>query len=343
MGTHQKMKKIEIDKNENNISALDLKRKLIEATDAVRKKFNYIKNRHVENKVALEKIYEPLTKPLKNISEATQDTNRKFHATQQYLAIPPKKFTTSSASTIETPKFEVDQAVTVSPRLIETPPSSITTTPSSPSMSSSGVEKLPYIVSNYIEGMRAGEPAYDTKYGMHVDINSGKLAMGNAEVRFHGKNITFLRNNKKLGMYKGNPQLYDLLFLKLPPALSSDGNGFSDENKKIFAEILNITNAAYKNYDVTSGFNQSKTKKYIEVIKPLLHRRMTTRSMKGSGIIPNKKIYTGENVDYIYWNKPKELIDRLKLLWSSKMAGHSGHENEILSIIDELREEGIIY
>ena len=40
-------------------------------------------------------------------------------------------------------------------------------------------------------------------------------------------------------------------------------------------------------------------------------------------------------------NKPKELVDRL--LWSSKVAGHTGHDNEIMSIIEELREWGIIY
>ena len=36
-------------------------------------------------------------------------------------------------------------------------------------------------------------------------------------------------------------------------------------------------------------------------------------------------------------------MDRLRLLWSSKVAGHTGHDNEIMSIIEELWEEGIIY
>jgi hypothetical protein len=43
---------------------------------------------------------------------------------------------------------------------------------------------------------------------------------------------------------------------------------------------------------------------------------------------------------YEYWDDPNELVDRLRLLIASRDAGHSGHENEILSIIEELREAG---
>lgn len=43
-----------------------------------------------------------------------------------------------------------------------------------------------------------------------------------------------------------------------------------------------------------------------------------------------------------YWNDPNELVDRLRLLIASKSAGHSGHNNEIISIIEELREHKII-
>lgn len=48
------------------------------------------------------------------------------------------------------------------------------------------------------------------------------------------------------------------------------------------------------------------------------------------------------NVSYTYWNDPNELVDRLRLLVASKSAGHSGHNNEIMSIVEELREADII-
>ena len=41
---------------------------------------------------------------------------------------------------------------------------------------------------------------------------------------------------------------------------------------------------------------------------------------------------------YEYWDDPNELVDRLWLLIVSRDAGHSGHGNEIHSIIEELRD-----
>lgn len=59
------------------------------------------------------------------------------------------------------------------------------------------------------------------------------------------------------------------------------------------------------------------------------------------GGIPKLKKYN-PNTDLIYWDDPNELIDRLKILVASREAGNSNHDNEILAIIEELREAGII-
>jgi hypothetical protein len=47
-------------------------------------------------------------------------------------------------------------------------------------------------------------------------------------------------------------------------------------------------------------------------------------------------------IDYVYWNDPNELVNRLRLLVASQSAGHTGHSNEIVSVIEELREANII-
>ena len=39
---------------------------------------------------------------------------------------------------------------------------------------------------------------------------------------------------------------------------------------------------------------------------------------------------------------PNTLIDRFDLLFSSKKAGHTGVRNEIISILDELKRQGVI-
>lgn len=50
-----------------------------------------------------------------------------------------------------------------------------------------------------------------------------------------------------------------------------------------------------------------------------------------------------KGINYTYWDDPNELVERLRLLTASQTAGHTGHDNEIISIIEELREADIIY
>lgn len=65
---------------------------------------------------------------------------------------------------------------------------------------------------------------------------------------------------------------------------------------------------------------------------------------RGAGMIsPDVMRYNkNKHVSYTYWNDPNELVDRLRLLIASQSAGHTGHTNEIASIIEELREADII-
>lgn len=68
-------------------------------------------------------------------------------------------------------------------------------------------------------------------------------------------------------------------------------------------------------------------------------------SHRGEGIIDLslKHLNMKDNQNmYTYWNDPNELVQRLRLLISSTSAGHTGHQNEISSIIEELREADII-
>lgn len=66
-------------------------------------------------------------------------------------------------------------------------------------------------------------------------------------------------------------------------------------------------------------------------LKKLLQQQQTYKNFKKSG-----------KFNYIYWDDPNELVDRLRLIVASQAAGHTGHTNEIISIIEELREANII-
>lgn len=56
-----------------------------------------------------------------------------------------------------------------------------------------------------------------------------------------------------------------------------------------------------------------------------------------------KKVVTSRP-QYVYWNNVSELIQRLRKLYASKSAGNTSaeEENEIVAIIEELREEKIV-
>ena len=43
-------------------------------------------------------------------------------------------------------------------------------------------------------------------------------------------------------------------------------------------------------------------------------------------------------IDYVHWDDPNELVDHLQLLEASLQIGYNSHDNQILSIIKELRE-----
>jgi len=51
-------------------------------------------------------------------------------------------------------------------------------------------------------------------------------------------------------------------------------------------------------------------------------------------------------IDYVHWDDSNELVNRMQLLEASRQAGytadHNAHDNEMLSIIEELCETDII-
>ena len=48
-------------------------------------------------------------------------------------------------------------------------------------------------------------------------------------------------------------------------------------------------------------------------------------------------------IEYVPWDDPNELVDRLRLLGAAQAAGNNNHNNEIISIIEKLQEAKIVY
>ena len=47
-------------------------------------------------------------------------------------------------------------------------------------------------------------------------------------------------------------------------------------------------------------------------------------------------------IKYVYFDDPNEIVERLELLIGEREAGHTGVDSEILSILEELQERGLI-
>lgn len=129
--------------------------------------------------------------------------------------------------------------------------------------------------------------------------------------------------------YKGTPGLYDLIFKKHPDAYL-----YSEEDLNAYSHMISKT-GAYLNL-TTNRVKSSASYKYKNIIKPIISTSKPENRGRGLLKLNNNK------PNYVYWDDINELCKRLQLLIASQSAGHSGHSNEILSIIEELHEAGII-
>lgn len=167
---------------------------------------------------------------------------------------------------------------------------------------------------------------HDSKYG--VRRYRDNFMIGHDIVEFNAGKI-YIKNNE-FNLTNG---LKNLLFLKNP---SIDSFTKTDLNK--YKSILLLTNAHKKHFESNAKLvRHSKSHKFMKIIQPLFK--------SGKGVQSDYMIVNDSNksIEYTYWDDPNELIERLRLLLSSKSAGHNAHNNEIISIIEELKEADIIF
>lgn len=178
---------------------------------------------------------------------------------------------------------------------------------------------------------------FDFRYGVRYDPDHNELKIGNAPIQFDGKDLVI--NGLT---YTGTPGLYELLFKKQPL-------GFKESDKLNYLDIVKRTNANRRNYSEDEQIQGSTSDKYKNIISALNIQPLTARRPKSIISIARKRLGSGmlnetsnNPIEYVRWDDPNELVNRLRLLVASQTAGHTGHANEIISIIEELREARII-
>lgn len=181
---------------------------------------------------------------------------------------------------------------------------------------------------------------YDSNINVPFGIRTQnkKLMMGNCEVSISARGNA--SNSNKLYVirigdrdFEFTPGLKELL-IRSKPNLKT----VNEKDKITYKDILTYTNAHKRKFSPYGQIKGDKGLKYCKIIKPLFS---SETKLKTGGYIPICKKYKSDT-DYVYWDDPNELIERLKLLIASQSAGNTNHDNEILSIIEELKESGII-
>lgn len=160
----------------------------------------------------------------------------------------------------------------------------------------------------------------DNVYGPHKDVN-GEWKFGDSKIKLEEDKIII--GNQKWAL---TPGLFTLMFYKVP-------KNYDKSELEIYKKILINTNAHRRDYTPNGQIKGSKAFKYKNIIGKLFKENKT-----GSGLMK----LNSNKPNFIYWDDPNELVDRLRLLIASQNAGHNNHNNEIVSIIEELYEANII-
>ena len=82
--------------------------------------------------------------------------------------------------------------------------------------------------------------------------------------------------------------------------------------------------------------------KYKYVIAPLMSITRKKQKKKSEKGLSHAMTLNANAIAYVHWNNSNELVKRLQLFDASHRAGNNAHDNEFLSIIEELREAGLI-
>ena len=137
------------------------------------------------------------------------------------------------------------------------------------------------------------------------------------------KPVVIKDNNIVVGdeEYEGTKGLWELIMLENP-------QNYNDDDLKNYGRLLLKTNAIHRNNDPENPYPKaSGSDKWRYLIRDIWY---------------NKGKYTGKGVAVVIPEDPNALLERLDLLLASQEAGHTGVGNELVSICDELKRQGVI-
>ena len=175
----------------------------------------------------------------------------------------------------------------------------------------------------------------DLSFGLYAQ--DGKFKIGNKEVNIEDNDI-------KVDdiIFEGTPGFWELVTSKDPKP-----ENYTEEDLGKYQRLVILTNTAFRGNDPKSNKPKSSgSPKWKNIISLILEEIKKQKEEE-------YKEFEEEDEDdpqpstsgtglKILPSDPNALIDRFDLLFSSKKAGHTGVRNEIVSILDELKRQGVL-
>ena len=188
-----------------------------------------------------------------------------------------------------------------------------------------------------------GETAYDYLHGKklydHDEVfgivlgQDGNYYMGvergrDGILRRNNKMITIAYNNIYVDgkKFTGTPGLWELIMEDKPKKYTKD-----DLDK--YGDLLFKSNAIYQNFIPNNTYPRaSRSYKWQNIISLIWAEKTAGKGVErtaGKGVV-------------VIPSDPNALLERLDLLLASQEAGHTGVRNELVSICDELKRQGVL-
>ena len=175
----------------------------------------------------------------------------------------------------------------------------------------------------------------DLSFGLYTQ--EGKFKIGNKEVNIEDNNI-------KVDdiIFEGTPGFWELVTSKNP-------ENYTKEDLEKYRQLLLLTNTIYRgNNPDNNNPKSSKSSKWKNIIKPIWEQIKKQKEEEEEEYEEYEEPATipftptsGTGLK-ILPSDPNALIDRFDLLFSGQKAGHTGVRNEIVSILDELKRQGVL-
>ena len=158
----------------------------------------------------------------------------------------------------------------------------------------------------------------DKKFGIRKE--KGHHYIGNKHVIVKNNDIIITKTGEKLEGTKG---LWELIMSKNP-------QNFSDMDYDNYKYLIITSNVLHRgDYPKNPYPKASGSFKWTFLLSPIWFGLKPKKGQEGSGVV-------------IIPSDPNALLERLDLLLASQEAGHTGVRNELVSICDELKRQGVL-